>query len=323
MTLNINIEAPCISAHYTVMKMAIRFKDSDELPDIRLDTVFKAVFTRNTPESQGALSDLISTFIERKVVVASIVTNEPPVTDIRDRSIRYDISCRTKNDELVNIEMSFRPDSFEPLRLEYYAGKLFTRQGIRGAKRNYSDLKDAYQIAILANGCFFDDKELVHSFQYYDPKHNVSLGGKSRIITIELKKAELVLEKPVAEMAACEAWALFFQYLTDRDKREKINDILEREDGIAMAGEALINITQDDIDWARQLSEEKYICDTQSFRVTAMREGEQIGLQKGRLEALQEAARNFKANGVSVDIIAKSTGLSPEEINLLSVAEKG
>jgi predicted transposase/invertase (TIGR01784 family) len=56
---------------------------------------------------------------------------------------------------------------------------------------------------------------------------------------------------------------------------------------------------------------------------------EQKGLQKGRLEGLQKGrlegkreeaiaiARNLKAKGLSVDLIAETTGLSAEEIEKL------
>jgi predicted transposase/invertase (TIGR01784 family) len=48
---------------------------------------------------------------------------------------------------------------------------------------------------------------------------------------------------------------------------------------------------------------------------------EQKGLQKGRLEGKREEAiaiaRNLKAKGLSVDLIAETTGLSAEEIEKL------
>jgi len=37
----------------------IQFDDADDLIDICYDNVFKAVFTKETPESRGALSRLI------------------------------------------------------------------------------------------------------------------------------------------------------------------------------------------------------------------------------------------------------------------------
>ena len=300
------------------MAKNVFFSDSDELLDIRHDHVFKAVFSGETPASRGALSALISAFIGYDVTVASISANEPPVNDTRDRNIRFDISCKTETGELVNIEMSLEPDSCELARFEYYSGKLFTRQEIQGSKRNYGDLCRSYQIGILAGRRFFEDDALVHTFQYYDPEHKFFLGGKSRIITIELRKAELIVEKPIPELATQEAWAVFFQYLTDKGKRAKINEIIQSEGGIKMASEAIITITQEDREWARRLSEEKYILDMQSKEVTAERKGlakgREEGLAKGREEGLREAAKNLKARGVSFEIIAQSTGLSMEEV---------
>jgi hypothetical protein len=38
----------------------LRFELTDDIIDICYDNVFKAVFTRDTPESRGALSALLS-----------------------------------------------------------------------------------------------------------------------------------------------------------------------------------------------------------------------------------------------------------------------
>jgi len=300
-------------APYISMK-TIQFSETDELLDIRYDHVFKAVFAGNSRASRGALSDLISALISRTVTVETITANEPPVDDIHNRQIRFDISCKTETGELVNIEMSLDPDPYEPVRLEYYEAKLFTGQNIKGVGKNYSDLKEAYQITLLGKGLFFDDDALVHSFKYYDPVHGVPLRGKTQIITVELPKAELVLEKPAGEMEAQEAWAVFIQYLTNREKRGKINEILEHEEGIAMAGEVLIHITQHERDQARKLSELKYILDNQSKLVTAERKGRKEGFAEGKIEANIENARKMKTMGFSAGQIQDVTGLSINDI---------
>ena len=242
----------------------ICFDDSDDLIDIRYDNMFKAVFTRDTPGAKCALSKLISALICRDVSVDSINTNEPPIDHIRDRQIRFDISCKTEVGELINVEMSLNPDTFEPVRLEFHAGKLFTGQDIRGTGKTYADLKEAYQISILAKKRFFSDVDFLHTFEYYDPVHSISLNGKGRIITMELSKLDNIVEKPAEVMNEQELWAVFFGYLTDKNKRGKINDILKREEGIAMASEILINISKDEIERARLTSELKYELDTQS-----------------------------------------------------------
>ena len=251
----------------------VYIEENDDPIDIRYDRVFKAVFTKDIPASQKALSKLISALICREVTVAGLNTNEPPIDNLGDRHIRFDINCRAENGELLNIEMSLNPDPFEPVRLEFYAGKLFTSQDIRGIGKNYDDLKEAYQITILAKERFFSDDAILHTFKYYDKDNERPLNGKSRIVTLELSKAENSVEKQVNSMSVQESWAVYFEYLTDKSKRRKINEILEYNEGIAMANEVLLNISKDEIERARLMSEYKYELDAQSKLVYAEREG--------------------------------------------------
>ena len=253
--------------------MATIFLQEDDDPvDIRRDNVFKAVFARDTPESTGALSKLISAIIGREISIISILTNEPPIDNLRDRQIRFDIKCRAENNELVNVEMCLNPDVFEPIRLEFYTARLFGGQDIKGSNSNYSDLKMTYQIAILANLKFFSDNEYYHIFLYYDPVRGVSLNSRTQIITLELSKLDEVVEKPLIEMTASDRWAVFLEYLTDRSRRDKINSIVDLEEGIAMAGQVLMTVSKDEIERARLESEYKYQVDLQSKLVTAKRE---------------------------------------------------
>ena len=273
----------------------LRLSETDDLIDIRYDNVFKAVFTKNTPASQGALSKLISALICREVTIITITANEPPIEDMGDRQIRFDINCRAENGELVNVEMSLNPDSFEPVRLEFHAGKLFTGQSIRGKDKSYNDLKHSYQISILAKEYFFDDEEVIHNFMYYDHELGVSLGGRSKIITIELSKLDKVIDKPIEKMTTAEHWAVFFRYLTDKTKRGKINEIIEHEEGIAMASEVLMTISRDEVERARLMSELKYELDTQSKMTYARNEG--------RAEGKTEIINLLKSGKSSEDII--------------------
>ena len=101
--------------------------------------------------------------------------------------------------------------------------------------------------------------------------------------------------------------------MTDREKRTKINEILEVNKGIAMAKEVLITITQDEIEWARQMSRLKYELDTQD----ALANAEEGGIEKGLLIT----ARNALAEGFSIETIQKITGLDLETIKNLSVGK--
>jgi predicted transposase/invertase (TIGR01784 family) len=191
-----------------------------------------------------------------------------------------------------------------------------------------------YGIVIVSNERLNKDPDIVQTFLYQNQKTGRPLRrGKTRIITVELCKAEQLLSKPTNGLEEQEAWVLFFQYLTDLEKRAKINEIINREAGIYMAVEELVTISQDERERARLEGELKYILDEQSRRVNARRmirksrrkgraeglekgleRGLEKGLEKGREEEKHLIAKNLKAAGLSLDIIAQSTGLTQEEI---------
>ena len=287
----------------------IYFKYEDDIINPCWDNVFKAIFTKDTPESRGALACLLSAIIKRSLSVVTIVTNEPPVESINERQIRYDINCKFDDDELCNIEMTLNPDNYEAVRLEYYSCKLFVSQDIRGKDRSYKDLKRSYQIALLVNDPVYDDEAFVHNFKHYDEETGVSLNGRSHIITVELAKLEQIAKKPVKEMTAIERWAVFFRYTPDKEKRELINEIIKIEEGIAMGAQVLLNISKDERERAKLTSEYKFAVDLQSKMVDARR--------AGAASRDFEIAKIMLVDGESVEKISRYTGLTSEEIDSL------
>jgi len=328
------------------------FKDGEQILDIRYDQVFKAVFTRDTEKSRLALSDLISSLIGRTVTAEAIINNEPPVNDTRTRHVRFDVPCKTEKGELINVEMSFNPKSDELARLEYYTAVLFTGQNIRGKNKNYNILKETCQIAIIAKRKFYNDERLVHNFLLYDPDASISFGGKTRIITVELVKTKPIVDKPVEKMSNAELWAVFFEYLTDEQKRSKIKEILNCEEGIAMAANTLGSLTKSEKEFFKNMYKLKQELDYQSEMTWATRKARKKGFKEGRIEGLEEGreeglekglkegrekgleegleegreegrekanlenAKKMKSMGFSLEQIQAVTGLSAETISL-------
>ena len=56
------------------------------------------------------------------------------------------------------------------------------------------------------------------------------------------------------------------------------------------------------------------LCVLESAELRGEKRGEERGLAKGRAEGRIEIARNMKADGMSIELIQKYSGLSPEEI---------
>jgi len=68
--------------------------------------------------------------------------------------------------------------------------------------------------ALCSDGyCFKVINAISCTFMYYDSDNEVSLNGKSRIITMECSKLEQIIEKPVNKMNAQESWAEYFKCL--------------------------------------------------------------------------------------------------------------
>jgi hypothetical protein len=118
-----------------------------------------------------------------------------------------------------------------------------------------------------------------------------------------LKKAEDLLGKKVREMSHEELWAFFFRYGSDEEQRAVINEIMEVEEGIAMAGEELLTVTEDERMQAWLMSAEKYDLDRQSELVYTHREGykkakaedeEQIRQVQERNRQLEEEIRRLR-----------------------------
>jgi predicted transposase/invertase (TIGR01784 family) len=115
-------------------------------------------------------------------------------------------------------------------------------------------------------------------------------------------------------MSAEEQWAYFFKYGNDKTKRKEINEILRTQEAITMAAETLLTISKDENERALLLSRETYELDRQSHLVNAKHAGRREGLQEGMQQGLWETAIAAKREGVGIDLIAKITGLSSEEI---------
>ena len=294
--------------------------DDDDTAELKLniyyDNVFKAVFTRNTPGSRGALSKLISAMTGRELLVIEVTVNDLPIDDLRDRPIRFDINCRVVDSgELINVEMTLSPSIYEVLRAEYYVSELHSSQSIKNDRRgkdnakkrkrlSYRDLKPTYQISFIVNNPayakkpLFNDAEFFHEFQYYDRERDITLGGRTRIIFVELSKLDAALKKDALQMTAKEHWAVYFKHNGDKDKEALINEILKEEEGIAMAQEEYLTITRDERERARLRSELKYILDKQSAEAEAE---EFIEEARERVEQAREQAKQERERAESAE----------------------
>ena len=111
---------------------------------------------------------------------------------------------------------------------------------------------------------------------------------------------------------------MFFRYASEPTHRETVNEVIASKEVLQMAGERLMSISQDERERAVFRSRRMYQTDLQSDLATAEDRGRAAGIAEGRVAGIAERnfeiARNALQMGMSIDDIAKLTGLAHEEI---------
>ena len=68
--------------------------------------------------------------------------------------------------------------------------------------------------------------EFVNSFSLRHDVDNELLSDAIRIIYVELSKLQEIMKKSVADMTDLEKWAVFFQYASEQQARETVNEVI-------------------------------------------------------------------------------------------------
>jgi predicted transposase/invertase (TIGR01784 family) len=277
------------------------------------DPVFKAIFTKDTPASRGALRSLVSAYVHQELDILTVIANEPPVHNKDDRQIRYDIACVFNNGEKADVEMTLHPGKFEIQRMEYYLARLHCSQELKGDP-SYAGVKRSYQICFLGANRF-NDAGILHNFEYYDRGHDISLNGQTKLVVIELKKAERLSVKPLEGLSVEERWALFFQSASKPGKLGLVNRLLESEEGIAMAGQTMIEITPEEKAYFLQMSRDKYQFDVWARKRELWEKDQELA---GKVQELAEKNQELAEKGQELaekgqELIAKDQELAAKD----------
>lgn len=145
---------------------------------------------------------------------------------------------------------------------------------------------------------FSDKAGYINSFSLRHGEDNELLSDAIHVVYVELSKLQKIVEKSVVEMTDLEKWAVFFQYAGERTHRETMNKVIESREVLQMAGNLLMNISQDERERAVFRSRRMYQTDLQSDLATA----EDRGRAEGRAEGIVSAIRNLiDSMGLTVD----------------------
>ena len=284
--------------------------------DPKADLTFKKVFGEH-PDLVISLLNALLPFEKPEEEIAEIEYLTPelvPETPLKKNSI-VDVRCKDKMGRqfLVEMQMLWSPAFMQ--RVLFNASKAYVRQ-LGGRESKYELLQPVYSLN-LVNDIFLPDvPEAYHDYKIVQVEHTDKVIEGLRFIFVELPKF-----KP-QDFKGKKMAVLWLRYLTEIDEhtRQAPKELLENPEiskAVTQIEESAFSDAQlwwyDDF-WDAVRVENTLISD-------ALREGRQEGRQEGIQEGIRQNsiqnARGMKAEGIPAGIIAKITGLTPDEIEKL------
>ena len=276
------------------------------------DVGFKILFGQEF--SKPRLLDFLNTLLEgeRSITDLSFLDKEQPAIFDGDRSPIYDILCETADGEKIIVEMQNREHPNYKERMVYYAAEAIVRQGEKGETWGY-DVKAVYLVAFT---------NFVMSGYAGQLRIDVGLTDREgRPFTGKLRLICLQMPCFTKEAEACENHFERWMYIL------KNMEILDR---MPWAAQNAVFQRLAEVAEVSKLSKEERLQYDHALKryrdtVNAMTGAEQKGRAEGRAEgetigaekARRENARTMKADNMPVELIAKYTGLTAEEIAAL------
>lgn len=269
------------------------------------DVGFKRIFGQeiSKPVLIAFLNSLLAD--EHTIVDVTFLDKEKIGLNDGNRSLIYDIYCKTDTGEHIIVEMQNKYQPYFKKRSIYYLSRSIVEQGERGSEWKY-DIKAVYLVAFLNFKLSDISKDFRTDVALMDMKHRTVFSDKVRLIYLQL---------PYFTKEADECENIFERIIYVL----KHMDILKRMPWLAQ--DAVFKRLSEIAEVASLSKEERkqYDESLRHYRDTIIvMEGQYMeGEKKGRAEEKIENARSLKQNGVPVDVIAKSLGLNPEEIEAL------
>ena len=276
------------------------------------DFGFKKIFGEEA--SKILLIDFLNALLlqTNKIVDLSFKNTEQLGQTDTDRKVIYDIYCENEIGEKFIVELQKAKQNYFKERTIYYSTFPIREQAEKG-EWNYN-LKSVYCIGIL--DFTFDDyeeipekNEVVHTIKLKNQKGNIFY-EKLTYIYIEMpnfKKAETELTSRL------DKWLFFIKHLEDFQNMPAIfsDEIFTK----AFEKAELAKFGAVDLD--NYETSLKIYRDLKGVIDTAFDDGKLEGKIEGKLEEKVGIAKLLKENGVSIQIISKTTGLTDDEINKL------
>ena len=250
--------------------------------------MFAKVFS-NEDVAKDFLQAVLKIQIEKITVVSEATSQEDPF----HKSVRLDVIA--KDDvggaaRYFDIEMQMESTGELPKRSRYYQSMCDLDALGKGA--TYDELREQYILFLCPTDIFKAGKAIYRFENREESNPNILLGDLTYKNFYIFKKYSEVEDESTRE---------YMQYFaTQKCESEKMKRI-----------QAIVDKYRKD-----PITRKAYMTLEQELNIK-FKKGREEGRAEGRAEANKEIAKGLRDDGVSLEIISKRTGLTPEEIKAL------
>ena len=215
-----------------------------------------------------------------------------------------DVRILMNDDTEIDIEIQLSILNVWADRALFYLAKMYTEQINSG--EDYTIFKKCVSISILDFELFKDTPEFYSCFHIREDTRHAIYTDKMEFHVLELPKLPKELREDSNDI---ELWGKFIS----AERKEEFDVLAEKNTYIDSAYQHLQLISQDKQKRMEYEAREKAVRDYNQ----GLLEAREAGKIEGREETTICIAKNLLSSGFSVDMIAKTTGLSVEQIKTL------
>ena len=301
--------------------------NESQIPDIlppTSDYVFCNIFGTENCEYQ--LKCLLNAILDGDPYIQDleIVPTEYKKYISDGKTIRLDIIAKANDNAIINVEMQCVPDENIAARMKYIEGTIIREHTIKEGD-SYDVVPDTISIWIFNKRV--NNRRNCKSIAYWtyeqngsDPSEIMTKGEKR--VTIELSKLEQTEEHTISNELS--VWLNFLKHptkLSQQEQKQKgVNEAMTRLSFLShnMAERRDYMIRQQSLHLYNANMNRNYAKGKEEGIEIGEARGIEIGIEKGAKQNAIESAKKMLSDGMHIDVVAKYSGLTIDEIKCIA-----
>ena len=283
----------------------------------KADLTFKLIFGEHPDLVMSLLNALLPLDADGQIESVEYLTPEMVPENPAKKNSIVDVRCKDQQGRQFIVEMQlYWSDSFRR-RVILNAAKAVVREAERA--KDYNLVQPVYSLNLVNEGLSLGDAgpdEFYHDYAIVNVEHSDRIIEGLRFVFVDLEKFK---PKTIAEKKMAVLWLRFLTEI-DEKTQEVPAELLENAD----TRKALEIVEKSAYTDSQLLAYDDFWMAVTDERVIAedakrkgYQEGREEGREEGRVDERLKNARNLKKNGVPVDVIAISLGLTEEQVKSL------